>query len=258
MTLLVRVMQIVFELASCAFRDGHYNEESKGSLDDNVMPSTLSLATPTSNILPDRALYVNTCNVFIKSMLLRAEYGGMKCDTQMLHSYTRTWLMRFQSGLVPNTLLENLASVSTSQPIYWCDIPRLLHETARERSVQLVTTDIIRAGGLPKLNLSDICLAGIDFHCSSVVDYLMSQREIRSAFHTFFAQMEVGNRNDDKIAETLKRMIWNFSSGINHRRPLFTTEIADVTNPTFRALWNDVVKVSFDAYTTKFVKDRLV
>ena len=258
MPLLVRVMQIVFELASCAFRDGHYNEESKGSLDDNVMPSTVSLATPTSNIVSDRALCVNTCNVFIKSMLLRAEYGGMKCDTQMLHSSAMTWLKRFRSALVPNTLLDNLASVSTSRPIYWWDIPRLLHEKARERSVQLVTPDIIRGGGLPKLNFSDICLAGIDFHCSSVVDYLMSQREIRSAFHTFFAQMEVGNRNDDKIAETLKRMIWNFSSGINHRRPLFTTEITDVTPPTFRAFWNDVVKVSFDAYTMKFVKDRLV
>ena len=46
MQLLVRVMQIVFEVASCAFRDDPYGDEWTGNLEDDVFPSNLSLTTP--------------------------------------------------------------------------------------------------------------------------------------------------------------------------------------------------------------------
>ena len=258
MSIIVRVMQIVFELASCAFRDVHSGDDCSGSPDDNSLQPNLSLATPTLKLLSDRALCVNACDVFIRSMLLRAEYGGMKCDTQMLHSYARRWLKRFNSVNVPDTLLESLASASTLQPIYWWDIPRIIHEKARERSLQTITTGIVRPGGLPKLSFSDISIVGIDFHCSSVVEYLLSQREICSSVYKGLSQTEGGDRDNGKIAQQLQQMIWTFSSGINHRRPLFKVETADVEPSIWKAVWNDVVKVPFNAYTTKFVKDRLV
>lgn len=258
MSIIVRVMQIVFELASCAFRDVHSGDDCSGSPDDNSLQPNLSLATPTLKLLSDRALCVNACDVFIRSMLLRAEYGGMKCDTQMLHSYARRWLKRFNSANVPDTLLKSLASASTLQPIYWWDIPRIIHEKARERSLQTITSGIVRPGGLPKLSFLDISIAGIDFHCSSVVEYLLSQREICSSVYKGLSQTEVGDRDNGKIAQQLQQMIWTFSSGINHRRPLFKVETADVEPSIWKAVWNDVVKVPFNAYTTKFVKDRLV
>ena len=246
MQLLVRVMQIVFEVASCAFRDDPFGDEWTGNLEDDVFPSNLSLTTPIAKCN-------SACGVFIRSMLLRVEYGGMKCDTQMLNSCSKKWLKRFQSANVPNTLLENLAS-SMLGPIYWWNVPHMLHAKAREQSVRLVTPAIVRPGGLPKLDFSDVSPAGIDFHCSSVIEYLLSQREICSAF----AQMGYRNQDNDKIAEQLKQMIWNFSSSINYRRSLFKTETARMTSPMFKALWNDIVKVCFDAYTMKFVKERVV
>ncbi len=258
MQLLVRVMQIVFEVASCPFQDDPSGDEWRGKLDDECFPSNLSLPTPIANLLSGQAICNTACDVFIRSMLLRVEYGGMKCDTQLLSSFAKKWLKRFQSAIVPDRLLENLASSSTLRPIYWGDVPHMIHAKAREQSARLVTSATIRPGGLPKLGLSDVSLAGIDFHCSSVVEYLLSQREICSAFHRCFAQTGDRNHHNDKIAEQLKQMIWDFSSSINHRRSLFKTETADVTSVIFKALWNNIVKACFDAYTMKFVKDRLV
>ena len=256
MSLLKRVMQVVFELASCARQDDPSGVEGNDKFDTPKLPTYLSLKTPTSQLFPRRHPSVDSCDVFIRSMLLRAQYGGMKCDVQMLHSYAVTWLKRFRTMVVPANALAVLASESSSRPINWWDLPGILHAKAREKSAELVTSDIVCLGGLPKLNFTDVCCAGIDFHCSAVVEHLLSRSEV---FPSLSERLAPPKEEDSRVwmAGQLKSMIWNHSSGINHRQLLFETDNRNMDAPLLKAAWENVVRSFFDCYTKKFVMDRL-
>lgn len=255
MGLLKKVLQVVFEMASCARQD---NPSEVGGIDKSDHHNLrLSLKSPTSRLFPRRHTAINSCEVLIRSMLLRAQYGGMKCDVRMLHSYAMTWLKRFRSMVVSSSALDALALDLPSRPIFWWDIPGILHENAREKSAGLVTSAIVCVGGLPKLTLADVCHAGIDFHCSSVVGHLVSQREVISSL--WLAPPKDRDRHE-WMAGQIKSMIWKYSSGINHRRMLLSGAGADdmnVDDPNLKAVWENVIRSSFECYTKKFVVDRL-
>ena len=257
MPLLKRALQIIFKVASCPRQDILPGNGSSLEPDDHKLPPSLSLKTPTAQLFPDQQPSTNACEVFVRSMLLRAQYGGMKCDVQMLHSFAITWLKRFQSVNVPTSFACS-ASESALQPMCWLDFPRILHEKAREKSEELVTSTIVCPGGLLKLNPTDVCSAGIDFHCSSVVEYLLSQRGLYASLCEQLAQPKNGNEvaDRDRISGQLKSLIWNYSSGINHRRS-FGVEKKNMGDSISRAVWNEVLKSPFDDYTRKFVRDRL-
>jgi hypothetical protein len=259
MALLKKVLQVVFELASCARQDIPSEVGRIDKSDNHNLPMCLSLKSPTSKLLPHRHMSINSCEVLIRSMLLRAQYGGMKCDVQMLHSYATIWLKRFRSMVVSSSALDALALNLTSRPIYWWDLPGILHEKAGEKSAELVTSAIVCAGGLPKLNFADVCHAGIDFHCSSVVEHLLSQKVLFSSLRERLA----APKDEDPyvwMAGQIKSMIWKYSSGINHRRILlFGTGEANMNmdDPNLKVVWENVVRSSFECYTKKFVMDRL-
>jgi len=263
--LLKRVFQIVFEIASCARKDQIDDEESIKRQSDVKLPASLSLKTPTDELFPDTkqsSTHIKSCEVIIRSMLLRANYGGMKCDCQMLYLYAITWLRRYQSVSVPTSLERSLSTVETTlQTISWRDVPQLLHSKARVQSEELITSKLICSNGIPKLTAMDVCSAGIDFHCSNVVEHLLSQREHYIAFSERLAKLKSIQVVADRewISDQLKSMIWNFSSGVNHRRLLLESRSSNKVNDTeMKAVWNEEVKQPFDIYTKKFVRDRLV
>ena len=261
--MLKRVFQIVFEIASCARKD-QCDDESIKRQSDVKLPASLSLKTPTDELFPDAkqsTTHIKSCEVIIRSMLLRATYGGMKCDVDMLHSFTITWLRRYQSTSLPSSLERSLTSSETTlQTISWWDVPQLLHSKAVQ-SEELITSKLICSNGIPKLTAMDVCSAGIDFHCSNVVEHLLSQRELYIAFSERLAKLKSIQVVADRewISDQLKSMIWNFSSGVNHRRLLLESQSSNKANDTeMKAIWNEVVKQPFDIYTKKFVRDRLV
>lgn len=255
MSLLKRVLQIVFEVASCPQQDALESDSEVVSSD--YLPRAISLKT-SSDLFQHPCN--NACEVLVRSMLLRAQYGGMKCDVQMLHSYSILWLKRFQSGAVPTSIFS--AFKSKSQP-QWPDFPRFLHANAHEKSGELITSNLVCSGGLAKLNATDVCSAGIDFHCSNVVDHLLSQRDLYASFceHCSREQLRRTGISEDKeagrewMSGVLKGLIWKYSSGINHRRLVGGSNKKE--NEEDSALWNEVVKIRFDDYTKQFVKDRL-
>ena len=67
LTLVVRVMQIVFEVASCPWKD------STNAFNDSKNEITSSC---TRNILCEGKGF-DTCEIFLRSMFLRKKYGGM-------------------------------------------------------------------------------------------------------------------------------------------------------------------------------------
>jgi len=251
-------------MASCARKDKCDDDESITRQSDVKLPVSLSLKIPTDELFPDTkpsTTHIKSCEVIIRSMLLRVTYGGMKCDADMLHSYAITWLRRYQSVSVPISLERSLSTVeSTLQSISWWDVPQLLHSKARVQSEELIISKLICSNGIPKLTAMDVCSAGIDFHCSNVVEHLLSQRELYIALKERLAKLKSIQVVADRewISDQLKSMIWNFSSGVNHRRLLLESRSSNKVNDTeMKAIWNEVVKQPFDIYTKKFVRGRL-
>ena len=159
----------------------------------------------------------------------------MKCDVEMLHSFAITWLKRFQSRLVPADVLGEL--VTESKVGHWCDLPRILHKISHEKSVELITSDMVCHGGLTKLNLNDLCCAGIDYHCSSIIEYLLTQKDVSSCLRERF---ELSMDKEDPqvwMADQIKFMIWNYSSAINYRSPLLEMENKNAATSSLRAMW---------------------
>lgn len=255
MSLVKRVMQIVFEVASCARQDATSRDDYIDKSANDKLPSYLSLKSPTAHLLFNNQPNDNLCKMLIRSILLRAEYGGMKCDVEMLHSFAITWLKRFQSKLVHADALGDL--VTESKVVHWCDLPRILHKVSHEKSVELITSDIVCHSGLTKLNFNDLCCAGIDYHCSSIIEYLLTQKDVYSCLSGRLALSKDKEDPQIRMTEQIKFMIWNYSSTINYRCPLLETDDKNAPTSGLKAMWETVVKPLFDCYTKNFIKDRL-
>jgi hypothetical protein len=246
-------------MASCPLRDECSPEKHcfKGA-------SFFSLTTPASQLFPDtlrnQSYSINKCDTLIRSMLLRAQYGGMACDVSMLHSYSALWLQRFQSTeslskdvvrrLPKSKLLDDIV---VEEKMYMRDVPRILHEPFRLKSLDLITSEVVGPGRLLKLYETDVCSAGIDFHCSNVVESLLLQESV----YTSLCKMLLSN-DRDWIADQVKTCIWNYSSGVNRRCILFDMhEENSNTGLALKSVWDEVLKGPFDEFTRKFVRQRL-
>lgn len=274
--LIVRVLQIVFEMASCPWQDGieeHSNDDCSGSQmkdrigsgsGDDSKPTSFSLSSSSSTLFPTQqqkeqstvnALEITT----IRAMLLRAQYGGMKCDVDMLHSFSKIWLHRFRGAYAVPTTIASTSALSTNDDLNWNCIPSLIHAKARQESQRFVTTSMINTPVVVALTTNDVCPAGIDFHCSQVVEHLLSRPDVYSCLcerlNPLLPPKSVSNR--DWITSKVKTLIWNYSSGINRRRSLMRSTKQSDCDSILKRIWDDVLSLPFDDYVKKFVKDRL-
>lgn len=282
--LIVRVMQIVFEMAACPLKDSaeHLEDASltkskstdKGNDNIDDKPTTsFSLCSSSSDLFPtqqhqDKSRGKECEATIIRSMLLRAQYGGMKCDVDMLHAVAKLWLQRFndETHPVPNSILGTNSTATTdstskSIDLKWKDVPRIIHTKAREQSEKLVSMSIFNpTDAVVALNVNDVCPAGIDFHCSPVVDHLLSRPSVYDCLRESLKPLASSTKSEmyrDWIAGKVKQCIWNYSSGVNRRRLMMgSTHESDCDN-IMKGIWDDILSSPFDDYVKKFVKDRL-
>eukprot|EP00957_Ditylum_brightwellii_P046723 3545636-Ditylum_brightwellii.AAC.1 len=224
-------------MASCPWQDviaEHSNDDSSGSLmkdssidsgignNDNT-PTSFSLSSSSSTLFPTQHHKEQTstkgCETMIRAILLRAQYGGMKCDVHMLHSFAKIWLQRFNGvHAIPTTIVSNCTmgpTSSTTDELNWSCIPFLIHVNARQQSQTLVTMSMFNSpGGVVALTTNDVCPAGIDFHCSQVIEHLLSRPYVYSCLcerlkHVLPPNSEI---NRDWIASKVKQCMWDYSS----------------------------------------------
>ena len=283
--LMIKLMRIVFEVASCPIKDplppdDTFADEHVGNDDDEI-----DLADALG---PD-------CEMMLRAMLLRVSYGGMKCDTEMLMQYEHLWRKRFRAqmegpeiaalhtqdpealsqantghGSDNSTKLEARARIAITRgdslQVLWSDLPAHSHQKAAVQGGDLVPNLI--AARLEKLSPSDAIHNGVDFHCSAVLETLLSNESIASV-----VARRLGMTNGDNLsgcgegkAESLmnvaKSCMWSFSSGVNHKRDLSSTADAVVTttddnDKQLKALWDDLLSKPAKDYTSRYVSSRL-
>lgn len=258
---MTRILCIVYEMASCPWTD-YIGDESHDTVDEPIVLSSPLLFEEANVKEP------NGCEVLLRSILLRAQYGGMAGDMKMLHGYVHLWNKRFQEESVPLIVAQRASpNADSSAKMSWIDVPTAIHERPKLQSDKHVAPLIQQ--GLDKLVFQDICLAGVDFHCSSVLDQAI--RDVSDYERCYESLCRVAVRaglsplptNKEKqrthLMQVMKSCMWKYSSGINHRRPLVgeATKPADGKEAALKSFWEENVASSVENYTKQYVGERL-
>ena len=256
--LMTKLLCIVYEICSCPWQDhlGDY-------LSSNDEISIFSFHKPGANNMLDEN------HVAIWSMLLRAQYGGMGGDIRMLREYAVAWNERFSGGDIPDFITSKLCTgLSGLDKAQWDSIPVILHQSARRQSICRVGP--ICHEGILSLTITDITVEGVDFHCSGVLETILSDRELLETCYSRLNSlvdcdgldpMPLDMSSDSRrqwLEAILKKSIWNYSAGVNRRLSLtgkvLTTDGKDVLKKRF---WDELISPRVKAYAEKYVRQRL-
>ena len=256
--LLKRVLRIIFEIAACPIQD-----EISSDLNIDVKLSLRAL----NAIYPER----DDSAVVVKSILLRALYGGMACDIVMLSKYATQWVHRYQESFVDNDIsnrirgrLADSNSIQTTSnsldQILWCEIPLLLHKKARQISDEKVMVLVLY--GIDSLAMKDICLHGIDFHCSSILeDVVLANQDLYQKVVSIMPDIIGASKKSSEewinVLSVLKEAMWEFSSGVNRRLAISGLQSQNSRKQTLEKVWL-LTSDHFHRYSKNYVCARLV
>jgi len=288
--MLVRLMQIVFEIASCPWRD-----DCKPSSIQQFPPLSYRRSTTSSHHFH----HDEDCDLMLRCMLLRKDYGGMKCDVKMIDKYVQLWGRRY--NYTPQAMevdgsegTSNINALTTSMvdpkliaaclpklyeqnirdkeqqliatrygiQIQWKEIPRIIHASPKESGIKLIP-QLIRSK-ICYLQKHDITPAGVDFHCSNVLDATLSN----PSFSCKVEQILGCSLDKDELAGILKAACWKCSAGVNHRR-VFDVVSSDagmnssvddeknVPDDCEKSIWKEALPI-VNQFTEAYIESRLV
>jgi hypothetical protein len=266
-SLMVKVFATIYEMCGCRWQD-HLERRVEESSDGDATPPEVTLSSYHKEG-PDHAATIDETIVW--SILLRAQYGGMKGDMRMLRRYANVWKERFSSGNVPEATAQRLSPSSTSNTVTWSEIPTLIHQSAIQQSSSSSVGTLCRQG-TPRLTVADISMEGVDFHCSSVLDSILNDQELVETCHERLASV-AGKPGMDPMPDAkegrrswlegvLKSCMWNYSAGINRRLPLMISIIREAIQPKpdqdeLSAFWKELILPRAKTFAERYVKDRL-
>ena len=135
---------------------------------------------------------------FVKAAMVRAAYGGMKCDVAMLCAHAGVWTKRF-----------------LSDPQGWASVLDTVYPSSEGRnSAGLAGMRVtVSHREIGQIRPEDIILAGVDFHCTPILDYVMTDPQVLSA---------IRDDSDDggNIEGNVRQAMWTFRSGVSYKMPI--------------------------------------
>jgi len=211
-------LSIVYQLAACSKRDPLSSSDEE--FDD--LPSIELI-----NSLPPLEASL------LKSIFARACFGGMQGDVRMLKKYVSLWYARF-SGEIP---------VPTNST--WRDLLVSIYSEI-ETPVSLENVGCI----LP----DDCVLSGVDFHCSNIIDLLLSKRAT-SEYITNYLQSHFGP--EVSVRNKLEAMMWTFRSSINNKVPIYSDAASEEHDSKLSDLYSkfsaEIDRIAFEILHHKLV-----
>jgi len=153
-------------------------------------------------------------NTIVQSLIIRAHFGGMPGDVEMLRGFSRVWLERFAQKDVHANVPSEYDNLRNPELIMddkskWLDYLELAYDSAKKMGED---HDPAKWGGA--LRRCDIPLAAIDFHVSPCVEAMIKIPTIRA--QVLEAAQELG-LSDIDVADRIKSAIWRNSAGVNYR-----------------------------------------
>jgi len=207
------------------------------SHDDHAQPRCAAPLPPLHPAALDRSVEAGPA-ALLRSLVARAAYGGMPGDVRMLRAAARVWRTRLVArgndwavalaavnGLAPAaTRAAGSGSSSSSSDAdggtsggsvsadCCCYVPR----DARPGGGAPVSCELAR---VPRLRPVDVPLAAIDFHCSGVLDALVSAQPAATAAFAAAAVAGTGRPppSSDELRQLLQEAMWRYRSATNVR-----------------------------------------
>lgn len=248
-----------------------------------ILSSSICLSSPLERFREEFGSSPTACELIIRSLLLRAQYGGMTGDMRMIDGYVRLWRKRFLLPCVQNDVAKRLCSSHSEHKsehtspatleLKWWSVPGLVHERAKIQSAKHIAT--LATHGLEKLSIKDVCVEGVDFHCSAVLTVIVSDPELYAICCKDFCSIRERTENtpvptgaDQRrswVLDVLKECMWKFSSGVNLRRPLqedhsikkCVEERTSHRNELLKRFWDESIFKRAQNYMKNYVEDRL-
>jgi hypothetical protein len=252
--LITKVMRVVFEMASCPWQDELETREEHS----NTPEPALSICSFHEKGM-DQTL--DECNTIIWSTLLRAMYGGMSCDVSMLRSFAESWNQRFISNNVPAKIASLILPKSPpGTALKWRDVPSCIHQSVRIQS-ETRAAGLVR-NGLSNLSISDFSIEGVDFHCSSILETVLGDRELVETCINRLGRIELFVPDDVEnrrlwLEGILKKCMWTYSGGVNRRLPLMRKNNSNVEREDpLKDIW-ELIAPKAKAFAERYIHDRL-
>lgn len=236
--LISRVLQVVYEVSSCPWTDSVDIDDAMDRGNEIVIGNSIS----------------DVATVTLKCMAMRASYGGMKCDMEMLQKYRITWGNRFAAGIVPVCVSERLGESACAN---WVDVPDLIHSKTRHLAIQHTTSMMQRS--LLELQLRDVCIEGIDFHCSDVLEQLIKDDAFvsRSCDRLKFKEGTADMKRKEQLLVVLQQCMWRYSSGVNLRQSLLGDRGVKEDDQHLKLFWQDLAAPRVHDLMMRYVTSRL-
>jgi len=237
-------LQIVFEIASCPWKDG-FDHECDGDKTSYGLHAS-------SGVELFRGDVVDQCDIMLRCMILRKKYGGMTCDKEMIDGFVSLWCNRYRSSKVEPDVVTRCFPASTKEVI-WKEVPDLMHSF---NNVLAVLGPLLNSQ-LPSLTMHDISPSGIDFHCSNVIDMLVRDTSFSSKLYILLGPS--ASNAKDEVMKILKTMMWDYSSGVNHRRAFDhrKNESVKTLGTNFKAFWEEEAQPLVNTFTSAYISARL-
>ena len=178
----------------------------------------------------------------------------------MLDDYLELWMTRFRENLVPRDMCERLQldspHLSSSS---WQFVPEIIHRKPIDDSI--IVTALVHEK-LKSLSFYDTVIAGIDFHCSNIVETMLNDVAIRSDAARYIQRQHGhdGPISDEALGTIIRRSMWTCSSGINSKRPLmWDVKCEDEPKRVLgdEELWTAVLKEPHRNYAHSYISSRL-
>ena len=152
----------------------------------------------------------------------------MKGDVLMLEDMAKAWKERFQllcggsyshrelPGKRKNELriLQQKLSMQdvNCSDVRWIDHLRYAFKGSCSNSIALLEK-------IPAISFRDIPLSSVDFHCSSVVEALFKEGDMKRRMWSALPRMMRTSEyvDEEVLSERIRRTLWLFRSSINHK-----------------------------------------
>jgi len=238
--LIDKVLQIVFEVASCPWKDEPNQTQEQFNC----------IYNPSETIaFQDDA---DQCNLMLRSMSMRKKYGGMNCDKVMIDKFVALWTERYRMRYMEPSISQIICQ-PLADPMLWKDVPSYLYRQTIQSSANLLLT--LQKIPLPLLTKHDICPSGIDFHCSNILNILFRPT---CQFYLNLRSMYKDNTDED-LENLTKKIMWDYSSGVNNRRIISTGKACTKfeEDHALKSLWDHYAYPLVQQFTDNYIDTRL-
>lgn len=164
-------LKVVAQLCECTVRDYEYPKFLYGLANLDTLPDSRDL----------KGLNEKETEL-VEALNLRKSYWGMVGDLKLLDIVARIWIQRFRKKLMTTDELQKLVPIT--------------------RVKYFAISD--------EASIDDILLEAVDYHCSPILNILLSKSTVIEAMRE-----EWGEMNPSQMKKKLERIIWDCRSGIN-------------------------------------------